>query len=275
MTIAYVNSQGTNATGGATNINNNYAPSGSNCVIVICGHWTGSPTTALTLTDPTRGNTIPTPTISQSAGGGGVLCWVIPNCIGGAGNWNVAGVAGDWNLDVFEYSGVSAAGSLDGTLAYSGNVTSGTTAASGNVTLANAGSMYFSWFYDQHSAHTTTATLVNARVVNQNALGGESSCGGESIPGSAGTQSNSFNWAGATTSAQAFMFGLLPAGGSNTGITPTAGSDNFTGNAPTVTPALNTVIKPFVARKSGVLEPDRRLLIPDRRIFLPTFKRAA
>lgn len=64
--------------------------------------------------------------------------------------------------------------------------------------------------------------------------------------------------------------------GSNTTLTPTVGSNNFTGNAPTVTPATNSVVTPFVARKSGLLEPDRRLLVPSRKIFLPPWvKRAA
>lgn len=59
-------------------------------------------------------------------------------------------------------------------------------------------------------------------------------------------------------------------------ITPNAGSETVTGNAPNVTPATNTVLTPFVARKeSGLLVPDRRIHVPQRKIFLATFVRKA
>ena len=63
-------------------------------------------------------------------------------------------------------------------------------------------------------------------------------------------------------------------GGSNTGLTPTIGTVTTTGNTPTATRATSTVIFPLVARKSGLLVPDRRLLVPSRRVFLPTRKAA-
>lgn len=64
--------------------------------------------------------------------------------------------------------------------------------------------------------------------------------------------------------------------GGGLNISPTVGSETMAGNAPTVTPAANTVLTPFVARKdSGVMVPDRRILMPTRKIFLPSYRKAA
>ncbi len=64
--------------------------------------------------------------------------------------------------------------------------------------------------------------------------------------------------------------------GGGLNIVPTIGSLTATGVAPTVTPAINTVLTPFVARHgSGMLIPDKRILVPQRKIFLPTYRKAA
>jgi hypothetical protein len=62
--------------------------------------------------------------------------------------------------------------------------------------------------------------------------------------------------------------------GINTTVTPPIGSDVITGNSPTVTPGQNTVVTPFVARRSGLLVPERRVLIAPRKVFLPGRKAA-
>ena len=68
----------------------------------------------------------------------------------------------------------------------------------------------------------------------------------------------------------------VKAAAAGTVITPPVGSDTITGNQPTVTAATNTVIQTFVARRSGILAPDRRIIAPrERRIFLPAGLKAA
>ena len=65
----------------------------------------------------------------------------------------------------------------------------------------------------------------------------------------------------------------LVAAPTNTTVTPGAGGASATGNAPTVTPGVNTVLTPAVAREDNVIEFERResgLLVPKaRKIFLP------
>lgn len=48
-------------------------------------------------------------------------------------------------------------------------------------------------------------------------------------------------------------------------ITPPAGSETVTGNQPTVTPATNTVLTPFVARHRGIVIPERKIFLPARK----------
>lgn len=64
------------------------------------------------------------------------------------------------------------------------------------------------------------------------------------------------------------------AGGSNTGVTPSVGAISLTGNAPNVTPAANTVIAPFTARRGGILLP-KGVERDGPRIFLPSWRRKA
>lgn len=67
---------------------------------------------------------------------------------------------------------------------------------------------------------------------------------------------------------------IKPVVASNTGITPLVGSVTEAGVAPTLTPGVNTLITPFVARRGRVLAPDDRILVPNRKIFLPRVKAA-
>jgi hypothetical protein len=89
----------------------------------------------------------------------------------------------------------------------------------------------------------------------------------------AGFQVNSANLGGTGVS---LFVSTGDTSGTNTTITPSAGSDTLTGNAPTAQMVTNNVIQTFTARRGGlVLEPNRRIVRPRRTIILPDWRRAA
>ena len=98
---------------------------------------------------------------------------------------------------------------------------------------------------------------------------------GHKTIGSAGTETPAVSWTSGATSAAILTVNFQQAVG-NTSETPPAGTITTTGNTPTVTPATNTVIQTFVARRGGqILEPKRLILRPSRTIILPPWRRVA
>lgn len=191
------------------------------------------------------------------------------------------GTPGTCIIAAFEYSGIATSSPFIAASSSISNVTgpgTGSNAIVGpatNVTAVPA--MLFGVDYNNNN-HTTQAAGTGftrrdngSVLLNANMLAEDSRI--------TGVGNANPTWTDATNGGTDQYFAISMAfkeAVADTGIAPTAGSDNFTGNAPTVTPAQNTVIKPFVARKSGLLEPDRRLLVPvARKVFLPTLKQAA
>jgi hypothetical protein len=89
---------------------------------------------------------------------------------------------------------------------------------------------------------------------------------------SGGTETPSVSWTGA--SAAVMLTANFQQAVSSTSRIPTAGAVTTGGNTPTVTPATSTVIQTFVARRSGILEPESVTVVCNRKIFLPSRKAA-
>lgn len=212
----YVNSLGTNGSVVAS-LGNTYAPTGGNLLIVVASAWNGG--TALGSLTDTRGNTIPSPIINLPAGTSNIGrqgVWIIPNCIGGAGTFTFTAFSGtpDLNLDIYEFSGLSLTGTLDGSVA-NATFTSGTALASGNITTTVAGSLLFSVVWDQHSVQASvTNSLAGGTqfILNKNLTGGETSEGYGVFGAAANTYSNTATLATATNAASTSLFAIRPAG---------------------------------------------------------------
>lgn len=204
MVIAFINDLGTHGVNVAS-LDNSYTPTSGNLVIVVSGTWNGtsSANAVATLTD-TRGNTIPSPTVDLQAGKSALRIWLIPNCIGGAGTFTLtpAGGNSDINCDVYEYSGATAAGTLDGTPAT--NVGNTPSLSSGNITTSFAGSLLFSAAFNQSAGTTATHTLGGTqRINNQNPDGATSD--EMDLIANAGTYSDTITFA----AGGAFEIGLI------------------------------------------------------------------
>lgn len=61
-----------------------------------------------------------------------------------------------------------------------------------------------------------------------------------------------------------FMMYADGTAGSNTGVTPNAGSDTIAGNTPTVTAATNTIVTPITAERRILIPPERKIFLPAR-----------
>lgn len=162
----------------------------------------------------------------------------------------------------------------------SGSVTSHTGGATG--ALGQSGCDLLGFLFDDEGTGGGRALSYTAGSgwtlpsTMSNSDGRAGMTGGIEYQNNVGTGGATVTWtsSGANTGG-AYILAIKPAS-VNTTVTPGAGSDTITGNQPTVTPATNTVVQTFTARHgSGVLEPDRRVIMPrDKKIFLP-LRRAA
>lgn len=168
--------------------------------------------------------------------------------------------------------GANYAGDASAVTSHSGGVTGALTAGDDVVALFSDDEGTFSGRALTYGAGS--GWTLPAGGVNQD--GRTLMTGGILYQTNVGTGSVTASWTttGANTGG-AFVL-AIKAASANATVTPGAGSNTVTGNQPTVTPATNTVVQTFTARHgSGVLEPDRRVIMPrEKRIFLPTRKAA-
>jgi hypothetical protein len=166
MAITFVGALYESATE-ATSITNPYAPTSGHLLVVTGSVWRSS-TPSLSITD-TRGNTIPAATTDVTLASVRQMIWLIPNCIGGSGNFTLtAGSGSDVNLEVAEYSGASLTAALDGTPVTNSSSTETGTITVGPITMTNAGSMLVAGYYDSVSDHAVTLSGTAALTQREN-----------------------------------------------------------------------------------------------------------
>lgn len=227
MTIALVGTPlGVFGSGGTTLVNS-YVPTNGNLLVISGGTFNAPPPSGLVLTD-SRGNTIPSPTTNVTIGNIRQMVWLIPNCIGGVGNFTLSVVGGGstvLNLDISEYSGASLTATLDGTPATNTAVGGVNTISSGNITLANAGSMLVCTYFDQTSSHACTfaGTAGLTERISNNGDAQQSELADNVAPGS-GTFAATINWSAGSLSSNCLMalIGILPSGGAPSNSAPIA-----------------------------------------------------
>lgn len=216
--MAFIGALPTNSSGTQLALTNTYVPTGGNLVIVVGSIFEdgGSPA-PFTLSD-TRGNTIPTPAADITLVQMRQTVWVIPNCIGGSGNFAIigaSGVAADLNLDVYEFSGLSLTGALDGT-PVTNSISSGTTLAFSGLVTSVAGSLLFSCCFDEHTADTSIGNSLaggTQYILNRNTVGVEASDGYGVFGAAAGTYSNTKTLTTATNGAVGALLAIQAATG--------------------------------------------------------------
>jgi hypothetical protein len=123
--------------------------------------------------------------------------------------------------------------------------TSTTANISPSVTTTASGSQVAGVACDWNDAGSPTSTDTIDGYANTDTSGARAYKASNS--GAAGAVTLNFHSPGSPLWSYVLYEILAPGGGGGTTITPSAGSDTLTGNAPTVTAALNTVLFPVTA----------------------------
>lgn len=144
----------------------------------------------------------------------------------------------------------------------SGNSNSVTTISGSGLAATSGGMVLFNAAFNPASSVGVTGPTGYTQDMTPTSFdfSGFAMSGHKAI-GSAGTETPSVSWSGAATAA--ILTANFQQAVANTSVTPPVGTETVTGNTPTVTPATNTVIQTFVARRFST-----------RKIFLPSRKAA-
>lgn len=167
-------------------------------------------------------------------------------------------------LALLDITGVATGTFIDGTVqvgTYSGSAGGSVTAAA--ITTSVATDLIISAAFNQNGSVMTAGTGV---LVTNGTVGSDFGIVQARTTTSAGNYSESITVPASPSETAGIVAIAIKGTSSGSSVTPTVGATTVTGNAPTVTPALSTVITPFVARKSGVLMPrERKIFLPSRR----------